>query len=322
MIDEENVNQAIFEYAGKKYGKQSQELFQGYIDEFPEKDVELPDETWLNNFLAWLFFEKVLPQTGMTIAEEFVKNTTELSPEMKEKVLRMKTIIRSKFLVISKKDLFFKVKDMNSGDVYNVKLGNASHVVPNAVITGRIHPFGDHYRFAGVFLISTSPFILDPDILMSAYENDGLKKIESIPLRRSSSLQSILNKYPAHWIDWMSKHYGLKERLKKEKIQRIETKIVNDLLQIVLKLPEKSKEALAFCINQGGVVKYGQLKEYDDDMDFFWKEEKPVSTIGMLRQKGLMVVGKMVFGDRQFRVAFIPVEIREGLKSVLTGYEG
>ena len=322
MIDEENVNQAIYEYAGKKYGKQSQEQFQGYVDEFPEKEWDLPDEQWLNNFLAWLFFEKVLPQTGKTIAEEFVENTTELSPEMKEKVLKMKNIIRSKFIVISKKDLFFKVKDMNSGDVYNVKLGSASHVVPNGVITGRIHPFGDHYRFAGVFLISTSPFILDPDILMSAYENDGLKKIESIQLRQSSSLQSILNKYPAHWIGWMSKHYGLKERLKKEKIQRIETKIVDDLPQIVLELPEKSKEALAFCIKQGGVVKYGQLKEYDDDMDFFWEEEKPLSTIGMLRQKGLMIVGKMVFGDRQFKVAFIPVEIREGLKSVLRGYEG
>ncbi len=318
MIDEENVNQAIFEYANKKYGKRSKELFLRYLDEFPEKDVKLPDETWGNNFLAWLFFEKVLPQTGMTIAEEFAKNTPDLSPEMKENVLKMKNIIRSEFLVISKKDLFLKIKDMKRDEVYKVKLHAPSPVSPNSVLTGRIHPFGDHYRFAGVFLMSTSPLLLDPDILMSAYENDGLKKIESILLRKGSSLQSILNKYPAHWIDWMCKHYGLKERLKKDKIQRIEDKIVNDLPQIVLKLPEKSKEALAFCINQGGVVKYGQLKDYDDDMDFFWKEEKPVSTIGMLRQKGLMVVGKMVFGDRQFRVAFIPVEIREGLKSVLS----
>jgi len=73
MINEDNVNQAIFEYANEKYGKQSKELFLGYIDEFPEKDWELPDETWSNNFLAWLFFGKALPQTGMTIAEEFVE---------------------------------------------------------------------------------------------------------------------------------------------------------------------------------------------------------------------------------------------------------
>ncbi len=186
------------------------------------------------------------------------------------------------------------------------------------MIKGRIHPFGDHYRFAGVFLISTSPLILDPDVLLGAYENDELKRFEIILLRQSSSLHSILNKYPFHWIDWMCEHYGLKERLKKEKIQAIEDNIINNLPQIVLKLPEKSKDALAFCIEQGGVVKYGQLKDYDDDMDFFWKEGKTISTIGMLRQKGLMVVGKMVFGDRQFKVAFIPIEIREGLISMLS----
>jgi hypothetical protein len=114
---------------------------------------------------------------------------------------------------------------MKENEIYNVKLHAPSPVYPNAVLTGRIHPFGDHYRFAGVFFVSTSPLILDPDILMSAYENDGLKKIESIQLRKGSSLQSILNKYPAHWIDWMSKHYGLKERLKKEKIQGIESRV-------------------------------------------------------------------------------------------------
>ncbi|MFZ3167346.1 MAG: hypothetical protein WA130_06995 [Candidatus Methanoperedens sp.] len=318
MINEENVNQAIFDYSDKKYGKRLKELFQRYLDEFPEKDVELPEEKWRNNFLAWLFFEKVLPETGMTIAEEFAKNTPDLSPEMRVNVLQMKNIIRSRFIVISRKDLFLKIKDMEGNKVYKVKLHAPSPVYPNAVLTGRIHPFGDHYRFAGVFFMSTSPFILDPDILMSAYENDGLKKIESILLRKGSSLQSIMNKYPAHWIDWMCKHYGLKERLKTEKVRAIENKIVNDLPQIVSELPEKSKEALAFCIKQGGFVKYGQLKDYDDDMDFFWKEGKTLSTIGLLRQKGLLVVGKMVFGDRKFKVAFIPIEIRDGLKSILS----
>jgi hypothetical protein len=317
MIDEENVNQEIFEYADKKYGKQSEELFQRYLNEFPEKDVKLPKETWSNNFLAWLFFEKVLPQTGMTIADEFAKNTPDLSPEMKETVLKMKNIIRSEFVVISKKDLFLNIKDTKSSEVYKVKLHAPSPISPNFVLTGRIHPFGDHYRFAGVFLVSTSQLLLDPDILMSAYENDGLKKIESMPLRKGSSLQSIMNKYPAHWIDWMCKHYDLKEKLKTEKVRAIESKIVNDLPRIVSNLPEKSKEVLAYCIKEGGFVKYGQLKDFDDDMDFFWKEGKTLSSIGLLRQKGLMVVGKMVYGERQFKVAFIPVEIRDGLRSIL-----
>lgn len=318
MIDEENVNQAIFEYANDKYGNQSEELFERYVNEFPEKNVEMPAEIWRNNFLAWLFFEKVLPKTGKTIAEEFAENTPELSPEMKENVLQMKNVLRSNFIAISKKGLFLKIKDRKSGDVYNVKLHAPTPISPNSAITGRIHPSGNHYRFSGVFQMSTSPLILDPDVIMGAYENDKLKNIESIPLRRGSSLKSILNKYPAHWIDWMRMHYDLEGGVKKDKVRRIEEKIVNDLPRIVLKLPDKSKEALALCIGQGGVVKYGKLKNYDDDMDFFWKEEKPVSAIGMLRQKGLMIVGKMVFGDRKFKVAFIPVEIREELKSLLS----
>lgn len=318
MIDEKNINQAIFDYADEKYGEQSEELFQRYINEFPEKDWEMPHETWTNNFLAWLFTEKVLPQTGMTIAEEFVENTPELSPEMKENVLQMKNIIRSKFIVISKKGSFLKIKDRKNGGVYNVKVLTKTPISPNTVIDGRIHPSGDHYRFAGVFQMpSPSSLILDPGVLFGAYENDALKKIESIPLRQSSSLKSIMNKYPAHWIDWMCMHYDLEGGLKRDKVRRIGNKIVNDLPTIVLKLPEKSKEALALCIEQGGVVKYGKLKNYDDDMDFFWKEENPASTIGILRQKGLMVVGKMVFGDRNYKVAFIPVEIRKELKSVL-----
>jgi len=197
MIDKENINQAIFEYADKRYGEQTYELFQKYAGEFPEKDWKLPSEIWSNNFLSWLFFEKTLPETGMTIAEEFVENTPELSPEMKEIVLKMKNIIRSDFVVISKKDLFFKVKDVKSSEVYKMKIDIGRSVAPNAMIIGRIHPFGDHYRFCGVFSMSTSPLILDPDILMSAYENNGLKNIESIPLRKFSSLQSILNKYLA-----------------------------------------------------------------------------------------------------------------------------
>jgi len=205
---------------------------------------------------------------------------------------------------------------MKTKDVYNVKLCSTHPVSPNTLITGRIHPFGEYYRFAGVFQMSISPLILDPDVLFGAHEKNELKRFESILLRRSSSLQTILNKYPHHWIDWMCKDYGLNERLKKEKVREIKHKIVNDLPQIVSNLPEKSKEVLVFCIKQGGVVKYGQLKNYDDDMDFFWNDKNTPSTIGLLRQKGLMIVGKMVFGERQFKVAFIPIEIRDCLKSL------
>ena len=64
----------------------------------------------------------MFPETGMTIAEEFAEDSHDLSPEMKENVLQMKNMIRSKFIVISKKDLFLKMKDMKTNKVYKVKL--------------------------------------------------------------------------------------------------------------------------------------------------------------------------------------------------------
>ena len=137
LIDEENVNQAILEYANREYDKKIDEMFDKYTDEFPEKDWELPDDMWVNNYLAWFLFEKVLPETDMTIAEEFAKNTPDLSPGMKENILQMRDIIRSRFLVISKRGLDLKVKNMEREEVYKVKLRAVSPVYPNSVITDR-----------------------------------------------------------------------------------------------------------------------------------------------------------------------------------------
>ena len=39
MIDEENVNQAIYDYAYEKYGEESLELFLRYIDEFEKNPI-------------------------------------------------------------------------------------------------------------------------------------------------------------------------------------------------------------------------------------------------------------------------------------------
>jgi len=70
MIDEDDLPRAIFDYAMKKYDTQLEDMCEKYSGEFPEKDCELSDEEWFKNFLCWLFFEKVLPETGKTIAEE------------------------------------------------------------------------------------------------------------------------------------------------------------------------------------------------------------------------------------------------------------
>ncbi len=319
MINEETISQAVFEYAIEKYSDRAEDLYQRYGEEFPEKDWDLLEDAWQKNYLCWLFFEKVMPETGKTIAEEFAEASADMDAKLKMNILQIRNMIRSDFVVISRKDRFIKIKDMDDKTSYDVKLlKDSPPISPNMLLTGRIHPFGDHYRFIGIFLIKTTPLILDPDILMNAYKDSQLTKIEGIQLRKGSTFRSVMNKYPSHWIDWMSKHYGIKQRLKKDKIREIEKKLTTDIEIIVKVLSKQSKDALNLCLKQGGFVKYRILKDFEDDLDFFWNEGFCGSPIGELRQRGLLFVGKMGFGDRNYKIAFIPNELRDGLKSALS----
>lgn len=306
-----NIHQAIFDYATKKYSHRAEELFNKYVDEFPEKDWDLPDESWGNNYLSWLFYEKPLPETGMTIAEEFAEESNEITPEMKKNIQTMRNMIRSEFVVLSVKKQIVKIKDTRDGSIYTVKRDkDRERLSPNMLIVGRIYPFGKYYRTTGVFLMKTSPLILDPGVLMHAFEDDQIKRFEEIQLRKSSTFQSVMKKFPANWIDWMSEYYHVDQNLKKEKIKDIERKLLSDLPSIVEQLSDEAKEIVQYCMENNGVVKYGKLKKYDDTFSFFWNEEPAESPIGELRQKALLFVGKMRFNERNYKVAFIPKELR------------
>lgn len=311
MMDQDDIPEAIFDYATEKYGHRAEEFFKKYVEEFPEKDWDLPEESWMNNYLCWLFYEKPLPETGMTIAEEFAEESNEITPELKENIQTMRNMIRSEFVVLSAKKQIITLKDTRDDKIYTVQRDkNCKQLLSNLLLIGRIYPFGKYYRTTGVFFIKTSPLILDPGVLMHAFEDGQIKRFEEIQLRNSSTFQSVLKKYPAHWIDWMSDHYHINQNLKKDKIKAIERTILSDLPNIVEQLSNKAKEILKFCMQNNGVVKYQKLSKYDDSFSYFWNEEPVESPIGELRQKALLYVGKMRFKERNYNVAFIPKEIR------------
>jgi len=317
MIDEDDLPQSIFDYAIKKYDGQIGEMRTRYVEEFPEKDCDLQDGDWHKNFLCWLFFEKVLPETGKTIAEEFAEQSTDLTLEMKKNAQHMRDMIRSDFLVISEKGTMVQFKDIHNKKIYDVKrYEGGPRYSPNTLVTGRIFPFGDHYRTTGFFFIQTTPFLLDPDIMIIDYENDQIARIENIQLRTRSSFQSVMNKYPSHWVDWMCHYYQIKQRLKKDKVRKIEQRLIADLPSILQQLPRKAKDVLRFCMQNQGFVKYRMLKHYDDDFTFFWEDQPLSSTMGMLRQRGLLFIGKMWFGTRNYKVAFVPIELRDTLQDI------
>jgi hypothetical protein len=50
MIDEDDLPQAIFDYAMAKYAKRSRELSERYIEEFPEKNWDKMRRKFFRSF--------------------------------------------------------------------------------------------------------------------------------------------------------------------------------------------------------------------------------------------------------------------------------
>ena len=317
MIDITNFKEVLGKYAADKYGEDKfTEFHDLFYNEFPYKKDNLDPEQYIRNFVDWLIYEKKLPETSKTIVEEYIDEHPELEESIKQSLLRTMKVISSKFVVISKKGLALTIKDFKSGECYQAMFqNNFPNIGRNTMLIGRIHPFGDTYVFAGVFGVYNSPMILDPDIMMNAYEEGRIKDAEKIILSESTKLTAVLNKYPGNWVNGICNGLSIDAKGKKNiKAQLIAEKLNADMSAVFSSLPDKSKEALRMILDSGGSVNYGKLKEYDDQISFFW-ETPPQSTIGVLRAKGLLVVGKMPQKGKMYKVALIPKDIREAIIS-------
>lgn len=318
MIDENNFKQVLFEYTMEKYENKLDEFYDKFFDEFPYDYKGISDELHFKNFIDWLMIEKKLPETGKTIVEEFVCQHPELNEEMKQKLLNMKNVISSEFVVLSKNKLELTLKDRKTGNLYPARLySNVSGIGRNTLIIGRIHPFGTFYRFAGAFISHNSPMILDTDVLMNAFEDRSIEQAESIVLAPYAKLTAILNKYPFQWVDGICDELGIDVKEKKDvKVKLIANMLQSNIKEIIAAIPQKSKEALNLILNNGGFLQYGKLKAYDDEISFWWNENPPKSTIGILRLKGILAVGKMPIAGRMYKVAVIPKDIIGPLQKV------
>jgi len=163
--------------------------------------------------------------------------------------------------------------------------------------------------------------IPSPSRMMNYITDSWRKEHESKPINLNTTISAGLNKYPIHWINGVAKALGIstKER-KKEKIEKIVSKLTTRLNEAIGKLPPESREALKLVIKAGGWVRYNQLSKKfggEEDDSYFWESEPPASTIGILRLHGLLFVGKAGISGRMYKVAVVPKDIREQLEEML-----
>ena len=154
-------------------------------------------------------------------------------------------------------------------------------------------------------------------------EQQWRKEIESKPLPLNTTLQAALNKLPAPWIDGICLSLSVPaERKRRDKVTRIIPHLNNQatLQKTITGLSGDCKEALAYILDCGGWVKYGELSRRfgDDEGDGWWWDKKPPQTVvGQLRLRGLVFVGKTPVGGRLYKVAMIPQELRQLLADAL-----
>lgn len=162
---------------------------------------------------------------------------------------------------------------------------------------------------------------VSPTRMMNYVTDSWRTDRESKPINLNTTISAGLNKYPINWVNGVAKAIGIstKER-KKEKIEKIVSRITTQLDGVIEKLPPESREALKLVIKAGGWVRYNQLSKKfggEEDDSYFWESEPPASTIGILRLHALLFVGKAGIGGRMYKVGVVPKDIREGLEEML-----
>lgn len=325
-ISNENCKQLVFEFA-----EIYKEEFDRAVKDFPYENEHLPADLKLKNALDWFLYEWVNPKTCKTIVKEFTEKFSVPKP-LKSKMLQMEKPFYSKFKVIEndQKNCLL-LEDTKTTKRYNIVLVHDMETYKvGAELKGRIHQWGNAYRFAGIVSVILSKEeieqemfqkhgIISPDMMMLYLEKKQMQEIEGNYLNSHSKVSALLKNYPAHWIDGICDELKIKRDgiLKRDKIKLIEYTLLVNAKDVLEELTENEKNCLNLVAGENGVVKYGKLKEFSDELSYWWNEKGVKSTVGSLRTKGLLYVGKTMLNERYFKAAIIPQKILPSIQTYL-----
>ncbi|HSF00951.1 MAG TPA: hypothetical protein VLA48_08670 [Nitrososphaeraceae archaeon] len=326
-VTEDNFIQILADYTEWKY----EDEIKNSIDECTW-DLEFEsDEFVYKQLLTWFIFERINPATGKTILDEFIDFVSKDSNNflLVGKLRMMKNLIYDIFEIVDRKGNIITLKGQSNQKKYKVEIisGYVERYAPGRFVMARIFPWGDYYRFAGITKIKIyhnnknfPKCIITQDMIeqiQDYFEKRFVKDAESIIISKRSTLHGMLNKLPYVWIDGICTSLLLNRRgKKKEKVKRIVEILVNSqhLNDLVNSFPKDARTALLLIKEKGGIVKYREIvKKYSDDTKFNWEKEPPISPIGLLRRHGLVIVGRMLIGNRFYKAILIPNEILQRL---------
>lgn len=287
--------------------------------------------------LTWYALDRVDPDTGKTPLRTFAEREVN-DPTLRAELLKAEHPLLAEHSVVGEQDGQLLLEQLGSREVRRVQVTEATlrQAHEGARITGILHPWGDHWRANGIIQIRESEErtaqrlgLVTPrmvDAVMQRYEQGEAAKAEALVLREGATLESVLNKYPSQWVDGIAAALGLdRQGRKREKAVAISAHLHSGGVRHVVRgLPEPSRAALRSLLDRGGTARVGELeKRASTQVGLFWVERPPTSDVGLLRLRGLVVVGKMAGpGGKRYRVAMVPREMRAAAAEALVGVAG
>lgn len=165
--------------------------------------------------------------------------------------------------------------------------------------------------------------MLDPERLMADMEQQWRKEQDGRPVSLRVSLKAALSAQPAHWVEAVQARLGLPTRRRKsERVADIVAALraPASLLRAVGGLPQRSRTALIWLLEEGGSVRRSRfVRRFGSDSDdgWFWLDDAPDSVLGQLRLHGLVFVGQARDGKQRVAMVVVPRDLRESLAYAL-----
>ena len=340
IMKENRYIQALYDYAMENY----KDDFYLYRDECPD-NTNVSGELYFKQVYTWLVTEKVLPSRKRTILEEFVeKYVVQEDPDLAEGLSRMGDVIRGSFKIVNADHYPIMVVDhIQTGKRFKAVSRvqeppeRRKFFINGEIVNGKIYPWWrTYYMFNGILTKKENDYeffkrtglSFNPDIILESYERSQVEKYESISIRPNTTLLSVMNKFPSYWIDAMCTALDIDKRkvsIKADKIRAIVKKLESGYAMKLLmeNFSADQLSAIRKIKENGWIIKYGQLsKQFSTEINLFWNEHPPESDIGILRQHGFVIVGKLQKSGRYYRVALIPLELREQIEDFFSKFGG
>ncbi len=201
--------------------------------------------------------------------------------------------------------------------------GDEAYLLTLQDYLGDPNAFGDPFAFAVQGHADPNSGAYMGDVFDKAYaalRAQMYEEISSISLSPAMRLTDILERLPREWVQASAKYWRLpRRRLKRDNIRDLCHFFAKPEAAAALAdaLNDTERRCLEHLLGHDDRVDYDALAaQFGDERgdDYWWSKNPPTSTIGLLRLKGVLFVGREQGEGRRTKIALVPADLHALLR--------